>query len=167
MDVVADLATQKGTYKPVLKNNKVVISRGQAAPVFQSYENIQIAKAILSARREGIKSGLKRGIGMSRRHEVASSRRNKEIVRKPVTSGRNMDVKHRQAVKSNIEVRRAQMREQKALESKAQLMKMHEAEERQRLFQSSQTQMNEEKVALKSASNRNTATLSKLYDSMF
>ena len=157
----------KGTYKPVLKNNKVVISRGQAAPVFQSYENIQIAKAILSARREGIKSGLKRGIGMSRRHEVASSRRNKETVRKPVTSGRNMDVKHRQAVKSNIEVRRAQMREQKALESKAQLMKMHEAEERQRLFQSSQTQMNEEKVALKSASNRNTATLSKLYDSMF
>ena len=44
---------------------------------------------------------------------------------------------------------------------------MHEAEERQRLFQSSQTQMNEERIAIKSNNARNAAALDRLYKGMF
>ena len=48
----------KGTYKPVIKNNKIVISRGgELAPVFQNYEKICLAKQIVSSRKEGFEAG--------------------------------------------------------------------------------------------------------------
>ena len=41
----------KGTYKPVLKNNKVVITRGgELAPIYQNYEKICLARQIVSSR---------------------------------------------------------------------------------------------------------------------
>ena len=151
----------KGTYKPILKNNKIVISRGgELAPVFQNYEKICLAKQIVSSRKEGFEAGKK---------AVMSSRRNPtEPTRKPVTSARKpLPTRRPINIKSDIELRRAKANEQKAIESKAKLIKMHEAEERQRLFQSSQTQMNEEKVAIKSNNARNTATLENMYKNMF
>ena len=74
---------------------------------------------------------------------------------------------NKEVIQSRMDARKAEERANKAIQSRAELVKMHEAEERQRLFQSSQTQMNEEKYALKSASNRNNAALEKLYNSMF
>ena len=41
------------------------------------------------------------------------------------------------------------------------------AEERQRLFQSSQSAINEEKIAIKQGMSRNSSTLDKLYGNMF
>ena len=99
-----------------------------------------------------------------------SSRRNPvDAARKPVTSARHTptEANRRQPINSNAELQRAQNRAQQAIESKAKLIQMHEAEERQRLFQSSQTQMNEEKVAIKSSNARNTAALDKIYNGMF
>ena len=218
------VANGKGTYKPVLKNNKVVITRGGAtAPVFQNYEKIQIAKAIVSARKEGFEAGKREAIKSARCPSIQSrkdellARRNAMIKSSPEKLGffnentivydngqvsvnrgngwtyggtvkeldqytgyeglldwyneqKGKSIKNsrrNEVIKSRLETRKAQAREQKAIQSRAELVKMHEAEERQRLFQSSQTQMDEEKVALKSASNRNTAALDKLYNSMF
>ena len=182
----------KGTYKPILKNNMIVITRGGAfAPVFQNYEKIQFAKGIMSARKEGFEAGMRKSLRSSRKPTIESRKReilarhDKELeltrgkpitssARKSIASSRQERIERlkklkasREAIRSRVEVKRAQIKERKALESKAELVKMHEAEERQRLFQSSQTQMNEEKVALKSASTRNTAALDKLYNSMF
>lgn len=159
----------KGTYKPVLQNNKVVITRGVLAPVFQNYEKIQIAKMVVSARKQGYLEGKREAIKSSNRPSIQSKKDELLARRNAIRSGRKPGVsdERREAIKSRMEVRKAQIKEQKAIQSRAELVKMHEAEERQRLFQSSQTQMNEEKVALKSASNRNTAALNKLYDSMF
>ena len=159
----------KGTYKPVLKNNKVVITRGVLAPVFQNYEKIQIAKMVVSARKQGYLEGKREAIKSSNRPSIQSKKDELLARREALRSGRKpeMSNERREALKSRMEARQAQIKEQKAIQSRAELVKMHEAEERQRLFQSSQTQMNEEKVALKSASNRNTAALNKLYDSMF
>lgn len=159
----------KGTYKPVLKNNKVVITRGALAPVFQNYEKIQIAKMVVSARKQGYLEGKREAIKSSNRPSIQSKKDELLARRNAIRSGRKpeMSDERREAIKSRMEARQAQIKEQKAIQSRAELVKMHEAEERQRLFQSSQTQMNEEKVALKSASNRNTAALNKLYDSMF
>lgn len=159
----------KGTYKPVLKNNKVVITRGALAPVFQNYEKIQIAKMVVSARKQGYLEGKREAIKSSNRPSIQSKKDELLARREALRSGRKpeMSNERREAIKSRMEARQAQIKEQKAIQSRAELVKMHEAEERQRLFQSSQTQMNEEKVALKSASNRNTAALNKLYDSMF
>ena len=159
----------KGTYKPVLKNNKVVITRGALAPVFQNYEKIQIAKMVVSARKQGYLEGKREAIKSSNRPSIQSKKDELLARRNAIRSGRKpeMSNERREAIKSRMEARQAQIKEQKAIQSRAELVKMHEAEERQRLFQSSQTQMNEEKVALKSASNRNTAALNKLYDSMF
>lgn len=152
----------KGTYKPVLKNNKVVITRGgELAPVFQNYEKICLAKQIMSSRKEAFEKGKRAGIMSSRKPTVPA--------RKPVTSARHTPVEtnRRQPINSNVELQRAQRKAQQAIDSKAELMRLHEAEERQRLFQSSQTQMNEEKVAIKSANARNSAALDKLYNGMF
>jgi len=159
----------KGTYKPVLQNNKVVITRGALAPVFQNYEKIQIAKMVVSARKQGYLEGKREAIKSSNRPSIQSKKDELLARREALRSGRKpeMSNERREALKSRMEARQAQIKEQKAIQSRAELVKMHEAEERQRLFQSSQTQMNEEKVALKSASNRNTAALNKLYDSMF
>ena len=152
----------KGTYKPILKNNKVVISRGgELAPVFQNYEKICLAKQIVSSRKEGFEAGKKAAI-MSARKPTTPTRKPVMSARRPVAPDTN-----KQLVKSDIMRRRAERNEQRAIESQAKLQKMHEAEERQRLFQSSQTQLNEERIAIKSNNARNAAALEKLYNGMF
>lgn len=153
----------KGTYKPILKNNKIVISRGgELAPVFQNYEKICLAKQIVSSRKEGFEEGKKASIMSARRNPETPARKPVVSARKPVAPDTN-----KQLVKSDIMRRRAERNEQRAIKSQAKLQKMHEAEERQRLFQSSQTQLNEERIAIKSNNARNAATLDKLYKGMF
>ena len=152
----------KGTYKPILKNNKIVITRGgELAPVFQNYEKICLARQIVSSTKSGFEKG-KQAVMSANKAPVAK----KPVAPKPVTSARKpvVDNARRNAIKQSII---AQNKAKQAIDSKAQLIKLHEAEERQRLFQSSQTQMNEEKVAIKSANVRNTAALDKLYKGMF
>ena len=222
-----------GTYKPVIKNNKVVISKGELAPVFQNYETICLAKSNISSRKQGFEAGIKKnriasarrtpvrraikseceekkdlywgdynddihGINVYTKQEyidkfgeepneesrlensarrrpvrlnnsrrpVVPARKVVSSVRKPVRSSKMSD-ERRKAIRASVEARRAQRNEQKAIESKLQLQKMHENEERQRLFQSSQTQMNEERIAIKSKNTRNVESLNKLYNSMF
>ena len=152
----------KGTYKPVLKNNKVVITRGgELAPIYQNYEKICLARQIVSSTKSGFEKG-KQAVMSANKAPVEK----KPVAPKPVTSARRPAVNNarREAIKQSII---AQNKAKQAIDSKAQLIKLHEAEERQRLFQSSQTQMNEEKIAIKSANVRNTAALNKLYDGMF
>lgn len=257
-----------GIYKPVIKNNKIVISKGELAPVFQNYETICLAKSIVSSRKQGFEAGMKKaqiesskrvvkseceekeelyfgdynddihgvnvytkqeyidkfgeepdeksrlengvrrrpvksnaeeelyysygdnGLEMVTKEEykkiygkdpdegsrVTNAARRRPVrvnnsrrpvpAHKPVNSSKMTD-ERRKAIRASIEARRAQRNEQKAIESKLQLQKMHENEERQRLFQSSQTQMNEERVAIKSKNTRNIESLNKLYNSMF
>ena len=160
------VSSGKGNYKPVLKNNKIVISRGAAAPVFANYEKIQFAKAIVSARKEGYLAGKKEAIKSANKPSI-QSKKDELLARRNTLRSSKISEERKQAIKSQIEARKAQDKANKAIQSRNELVKMHEAEERQRLFQSSQTQMNEEKFALKSASNRNNAALEKLYNSMF
>ena len=147
----------KGSYKPVLKNGKIVISRGAAAPVFQNYEKIMMAKAIVSARNEGIKEGMKRARIESRRQAP---------VNRPVRSQKDITAR-REVIKSKNEAMFAQKRAQNAIDSKLELQRKFEQEERTRLFQSSQTEMNEEKIAIKSNNTRNSQALDQLYKNMF
>lgn len=155
----------KGTYKPVLKNNKIVITRGgELAPVFQNYEKICLAKAIVSAKREGFEGG-KKAVMSAKRTPATPTRRPVTSARQPVQPTRRPV--NNEIIKSQMDARRAERQAKQAIESKAKLVKMHEAEERQRLFQSSQTQMNEERVAIKSNNARNTAALENMYKNMF
>lgn len=70
----------------------------------------------------------------------------------------------REALKSHFEARKAKIQSSKQVDE---LRKMHDAEERQRLFQSSQTVMNDEKIAIKQCTNRNAAALEAMYKNMF
>lgn len=152
----------KGTYKPVIKNNKIVITRGgELAPVFQNYEKICMAKAIVSGRKEGFEAGKKAAI-TSAKKSVTPARQPVQSTRRPNAAAVNKD-----AVKNSVMRQKAEREARQAIESKAKLQKMHEAEERQRLFQSSQTQLNEERVAIKSANTRNAKALDTLYGRMF
>ena len=161
-------AGKSGMYKPVLVNNKVVISKGVLAPVFQNYERILLGQAVLNSRNEGIELGMKRASIQSRR-QGAAVRRPVVSARKPapITSARKPNAPvSRTPVRSNAE-KRARASERQAIQSKMELQQKYEAEERAKLFQSSQTQMNEEKIAIKSSNARNSATLDKIYKSMF
>ena len=244
----------KGKYGPVIQNNKVVITKGETAAIFQNYERIALAKAITSAKKEGFDEGFKKGkiasarrtparrpiksgceeeeeyfsygengleflskeeyrkkygedpdegskvtnaarrrpvrvnaarrALMDRRRKEIASRRNASaapekkpvrsaatrqvpVAKKPAVKSARISEERKQAIRSAIAERKAKLGEKRAIESKVQLQKMHEAEERQRLFQSSLTQMNEEKVALKSTATKNAESLNKLYNSMF
>lgn len=156
----------KGSYKPVLSENQIVITRGSLAPVFQNYEKIMMAKAIVSARKEGIKEGMKRAAIASRR--TVESRRpvNSRVNRNPIVSRKEAEAR-KEAIRSKAETRFAQKRAEQAIQSKVALQRKFEQEERNRLFQSSQTEMNEEKIAIKSNNTRNSEALNKLYNSMF
>jgi len=178
----------KGTYKPVIKNDKVVITRGVLAPVFASYERIQKAREIINARREAGKStrnpvrssarkpAERKPVRSNRmtieerkealRNRVVAAKRNDTAARTPVRSQRELEAR-KQVIRSRAELVNAQRKERAAIQAKADLVKMHEAEERQKLFQSSQTQMNEEKIAIKSSNTRNADTLNKMYKGLF
>lgn len=170
----------KGTYKPAIVNNNIVITRGKAlAPVFQNYEKICIAKIIVSSRQDGYKEGIKSARTIQDKKEKLLSARQGTMNRTPIKSSRNLPERRpvksarmtpdteRRIINSSIMARRNERRAEQAIQSKLELQKKFEQEERQRLFQSSQTQLNEEKIAIKSANTRNAAALSKLYDSMF
>lgn len=171
----------KGVYKPVMSGNKIVITKGVLAPVFENYEKIQLAKAIVSARRN-FKNTHEKNISsakaiasarqMPEKKTIASSTKSslREPLqpRRPIANSRQlMSDARRQAIKSAIDAKRAERKEREAIQSRAELEKKFQAEERQRLFQSSQTQMNEEKIAIKSANARNSAALDKLYNGIF
>lgn len=178
--------TGKGNYKPMLKNNKVVLGRGAVEhPVFQNYEKIQIAKAIMNARKEGFDEGQKRIMSArrpvtSRRESLLNGKRTplrkpvtstaqrpeRTPVRRPVQSGMTPS-QNREFIRQSLAAKRARSNEKRAIDSKLELQRMYDAEERERLFQSSQKQMNEEKIAIKSSNTRNTNTLDKMYNSMF
>jgi hypothetical protein len=90
------------------------------------------------------------------------------LTRKSLNSEQKIASARREAALAKIEakreVRKAQML---ASRNEARLMEMHDAEERQRLFQSSQSAINEEKIAIKQGMSRNSSTLDKLYGNMF
>ena len=191
----------KGTYKPVLlKNNKVVITRGTEANVFQSAERVIIAKRIASAHFAGRKEGMKKA-----KQELLSARRTP--ARKPVTSARTlvagrkpvrsgairpevlnnprrpvtsaakrtgtparkpvMSAARREILSERTKARQAIRSANAARQNEMKLRSMHEAEERQRLFQSSQRQMAEEKREIKSNNTRNMETMAEMYRRMF
>lgn len=198
----------KGAYSTVLKNNKVVISKGKSVDIFSAAERVVIAKKIASARIEGRKEGMnlakKRVVSsVSRRPNMArkpvrssvlrdevrntSARRpvtsaarrpSANPVRKPVTSAARRPVgatpvrkpitsARREVMNANRQTRQAIRSANEAKKNEMQLRSMHEAEERQRLFQSSQRQISEEKKEIKSNNTRNMETLEKMYKAMF
>ena len=207
------VSTGKGSYKPVIKNNKVVISTGKMTDVFSSAEKVIIAKKIASARIEGRKEAIRsskaeairsarRPVRSAARRPVRSSVIRQEVLnnpaRKPVTSAARRPVvadptrrpsrpvtsarrpaptspvrrpvvsaAQRETLNARRQARQAIQSANIAKRNEAQLRSMHEAEERQRLFQSSQRQISEEKQEIKSNNSRNAETLAKMYDRMF
>ena len=183
----------KGTYGTVLKNDKVVVARGEFAPVFNSVERFMNAKALISARKESVSEGKKALRSMAeRRSELFSkirARKNalnstaKKPVEKEALESRRDAIRSRieavkarrdairsrkESIRSRIEAREQVKRERLlASQNEAKLRKMHADEERKRLFQNSQAVMNEEKIAIKQGASRNSAALSAMYDNMF
>lgn len=181
----------KGTYKPVLKNNKVVISRGKEHDVFSAAERIVMDRRIASARMAGRKEALlnarrrpavRRDINSNRettiarkgpalRKPVTSAARRPTVTsaaRRPVVSARK-PVAPRTPVRQpvNSAARRSIVSQRIVANNEAKLRQMHDNEERQRLFQNSQKQISEEKIQIKSSNTRNADTLNKMYDNMF
>jgi hypothetical protein len=149
----------KGTYGTFIKNGKVVIAKaGEAVKLFNNVEKLMNIKAVQSARRSSVGSS---------RHVVRSSHQRIEASKKSADMKKVVSA-HREAALAKIEakreVRKAQML---ASRNEARLMEMHDAEERQRLFQSSQSEINDEKISIKQGMSRNSSTLDKLYGNMF
>ena len=172
--------TKEKGYKPVIKNNKVIISSGKLADVFTSAEQKIIAKRIASAHLEGRKEGIKQAkelaIRSARNPNKTPLKSSREPMapsaRRPIMNKARPDVTSKRPVTSRFDMNREQTRQairsaNAAQRREATLRSMHEAEERQRLFQSSQRQMNEEKLEIKSSNTRNAETLAKMYDRMF
>ena len=89
--------------------------------------------------------------------------------RRPVTSARKpvMSAARREILSERAKTRQAVMSANAAKQNEIKLRNMHEAEERQRLFQNSQRQMSEEKLEIKSNNTRNAETLDKMYKGIF
>lgn len=172
----------KGTYKPVLKNNVIVIGRGKEAPVFQNCEKVLIARKIASAREVGRLMAKKEALLNARRpvrrpEAVKSARRPVEPRRapakpNPIKSARR-PVESRKPVmnaserRMKVEAIKSNIAEKNAIRQQANLKKMYDQEERQRLFQNSLKEMNEEKTIIKNNNTRNSTVLDKLYKGMF
>lgn len=158
----------KGTYTTVLKNNKVVVARGESFPIFNSVERFMNAKALMSARGQSAserKDALHSRIRSANRISAAKERL---ADKKLANSRREVLNARRELLRSKIESKLAVKREQMlASRNEEKLRKMHADEERTRLFQNSQAVMNEEKIAIKEGLNKNSAALNKLYNSMF
>lgn len=151
----------KGNYGTVLVNGKICIMKGKSFPIFNATE-----KTIFSQKME---TAFKRGklIGSSARKPLTNGCHGKE---KEEKNKKDEEIKSarceaiRAKIQSHREIKKAQML---ASQNEAKLRAMHDAEERERLFQSSQSVMNEEKIAIRQSVSRNASTLKKLYDSMF
>lgn len=146
----------KGTYNTFIENGKVVIAKaGEAVKLFNSVEKLMNIKAIRSAR------------AIASSNEVRSSHKRIEASKKSVDMKKVVSARREAAlakIEAKRDVRKAQML---ASRNEARLMEMHDAEERQRLFQSSQSAINDEKIAIKQGMSRNSSTLDKLYGNMF
>lgn len=99
----------------------------------------------------------------------AHARRPVASARRPVTSRKPvMSKAEKEAKLSAIMAKRdARTQVQSARNHEKELRRMYDKEERARLFQSSQKEMNEEKKAIKSNNTRNAETMNKLYKGMF
>lgn len=130
----------KGNYTVCLKNNKYVITTGVAAPVFSTAEKVIIAQKIASARAEGEKKGREdaRKLFQSRIAKIEAD------AKKQIASAKHL-----------------------ASAGERRLQQIHAAEERERLFQSSQREMNAEKAFIKENNTRNQEALNALYSKMF
>ena len=102
---------------------------------------------------------------MGARRPVASARRPVTPVapRKPVMSKAEKEAK----LAAIMAKRDARTQIQSARNREKELRRMYDKEERARLFQSSQKEMNEEKKAIKSNNTRNAETMNKIYKGMF
>ena len=97
--------------------------------------------------------------------EIRSRVERRMAGRKTIQSSKAEILKaRREAIRSRMEARKTQIESSKQVDE---LRKMHEAEERQRLFQSSQSVMNEERIQIKQSVNRNQAAMEKLLNGMF
>ena len=142
----------KGTYNTFIENGKVVIAKaGEAVKLFNNVEKLMNVKAVQSARRAVRSSRLR----------IEASKKSADMKKKVISARREAALAK---IEAKREVRKAQML---ASRNEARLMEMHDAEERQRLFQSSQSAINEEKIAIKQGMSRNSSTLDKLYGNMF
>ena len=130
----------KGNYTVCLKNSKYVITTGVAAPVFSTAEKVIIAQKIASARAEGEKKGREdaRKLFQSRIAKIEAD------AKKQIASAKHL-----------------------ASAGERRLQQIHAAEERERLFQSSQREMNAEKAFIKENNTRNQEALNALYSKMF
>ncbi len=162
----------KGAYTTVMsKAGKVQIARGEDCKIFNNVERFMNGQRIQSARktntsRQSILS--ERAVKMLKSKEnakkpIQQSRKNRPSIQE-IRSRVEARKAKREALKSQIEARRAKIQSSKQVDE---LRKMHDAEERQRLFQSSQTAMNEERIVIKQGANRNTAALEAMYKNMF
>lgn len=161
----------KGTYGTVIKNDKVVVARGEFSPVFNSVERFMNAKALVNARRFALEE---------RKAEIRSNAEGKKVPNKQVASAvrkerlkalrsrREASAARKAYIRSKMEARET-LRKERLLASnnEAKLRKMHADEERKRLFQNSQAVMNEERIAIKQGANRNSAALETMYKGMF
>lgn len=137
------------------------ISGWDAHPAYMDYTSDEERKydyVIVIEKSDGIESS-HRAVRSSRQRIEASK---KSADMKKVISARREAALAK--IEAKREVRKAQML---ASRNEARLMEMHDAEERQRLFQSSQSAINEEKIAIKQGMSRNSSTLDKLYGNMF
>ena len=107
-------------------------------------------------------------VNSARRPERTPVRRPVVSARKPVTNKPVMSKAEKEAKLAAIMARRdARTQVQSARNHEKELRQMYDKEERARLFQSSQKEMNEEKKAIKSNNTRNAETMNKIYGKMF
>lgn len=167
----------KGTYTTVLKNNRVYITKGDERKIFNSVEkimNFSARKVEKPAERKPVMSERRRPTIAERKREILNARRaelRKNAVQKaPVKNNREDELLNakREVIRSRVEAKREINRAKLlANRNEAKLRAMHDAEERERLFQSSQNVMNEEKIAIKQGISRNSEALNRMYNNMF
>lgn len=161
--------TGKGKYDTVIVNGKVVISAtGEVSKVFNSIERFMNMKAIQSSRKSSIESSRRaiKSIESGCHGKSDKIRRGKN--EDELESSNKIDSARFEAIKAKILAKR-EVRQAKMLASRneARLRAMHDDEERQRLFQSSQSVINDEKIAIKQGMSRNSSALDKMYSDMF
>jgi len=170
----------KGKYTTVIKNDRVVITRGNEAKIFNNVERVMNFRAIVNSKkasgrkpvissRRTIEARKQELINAHRKEVLANRMARKPIVSKAVSNARKEVVEaRREVIRSKMEARR-ELQKAKLLAScnEAKLRAMHDNEERERLFQASQNVINEEKIAIKQGMSRNSSALDKMYNGLF
>ena len=158
--------TGKGHYTTVLKNNRIVIAKGVETKVFNSIERAMNFKAIVNARK--VANSGKQTVN-NRKQELLINTRRRAVSKRIESNARKEVVEaRRDAIRSKLEARREVTRAKMlSSQNEAKLRAMHDNEERERLFQSSQNAMNEEKIMIKQGMSRNSSALDTMYKNMF